>query len=103
LADRLDSDRRYYYYSVIFYNRKEYEKALEYLQKIAKPTVESDKLVMLTFFKLNRINDALSVLNKYKELPEFKKEAVDYLFLVGEYERVLSLTSDERTPYFLIN
>ena len=102
LADRLDSDRRYYYYGVISYNRKEYGKALEYLQKVAKPGVESDKLIMLIYFKLNRIDDAMKVLNRYRELPSFKKEAADFLFLAGEYERVLTLTSDERSPYFLL-
>lgn len=102
LANMLDNDRKYYYYGVNFYSKKEYEKALENLRKIEKPDVETNKLIMLTYFKLNRVNDALGILNKYKELPAFKKEAVDYLFLTGDYERVLGLTSDEKSPYLLL-
>lgn len=102
LANMLEDDRKYYYYGVNFYSKKEYEKALEYLKKIEKPDVETNKLIMLTYFKLNRIDDALAILDRYKELPAFKKEAVDYLFLTGEYDRVLSLTSEEKTPYLLL-
>jgi len=80
LANMLDNDRKYYYYGVNFYSKKEYEKALENLRKIEKPDVETNKLIMLTYFKLNRVNDALGILNKYKEFASFKKEAVDYLF-----------------------
>jgi hypothetical protein len=102
LANRLSDDRKYYYYGVINYNKREYGKALEFLQKIEKPDVETNKLMMLTFFKLKRIEDALNILRKYKELPDFKKEAVDYLFLSGEYDKVLNLTADERSPYLLL-
>lgn len=102
LANSLDDARKYYYYGVNYYNKKEFERALEFLQKIEKPDIEASKLLMLTFFKLNRIDDALSILKKYKELPDFKKEAVDYLFLSGEYERVLNLTVDEKSPYLLL-
>lgn len=102
LANMLDNDRKYYYYGVNFYNKKEYKKALEYLQKIEKPDIETNKLVMLTYFKLNRLHDALNILNRYKELPSFKKEAVDFLFLSGEYDMVLNLTANEKSPYLLL-
>ncbi|MDY6820082.1 MAG: tetratricopeptide repeat protein [Deferribacterota bacterium] len=99
IIDGLEPDKRAYYRAVYYYNTKKYDKSLQMLKNIEKPTAESDKLLMLTFFKLDKKDSALEIFRKYRELSDFRKEAVKYLFLSGDYKMVIDISNKDDDPY----
>ena len=102
IAGDLSEDRKNYYNAVVAYNDKNYENAINFLKGIQNSDIESDNLLMLSYFKMDKLQDALAIFNKYRELPTFKKQAINYLFLAGQYDKVIELTDDDNEPYILL-
>ncbi|WP_022850417.1 tetratricopeptide repeat protein [Limisalsivibrio acetivorans] len=95
LLTGLEGDQAHMLRGTVDYNRKQYEAALRELTSIQKPTEDSDYLLMLTYLKLGRNEEASAVFERNAESDRFYKTIVENLFLAGEYQQVLNLIGNK--------
>ncbi|ADR18547.1 tetratricopeptide repeat protein [Calditerrivibrio nitroreducens] len=93
------TDRGFLIAASSLFNLKNYEGALQYLNKIQNATRESNFLKMLTYFKLGEIPKGLDIYKKYNYDREFTENAVSYLYLGNYYSEVINIlkTKDKIT------
>jgi hypothetical protein len=77
--------------AAILYNHKNYEGALEELKKVPPKESETDYLLMLSYLKLDKYDDAEAIYAKHSTDTKFFDALTESLFLAGDYDRVLKL------------
>lgn len=77
--------------AAILYNHRDYEGALAELKKVPPREPETDYLLMLSYLKLNRYDDAEEVYARHFSDMKFFDALTESLFLAGSYDRVLRM------------
>ncbi len=91
IASFVITDRGFLIAASSLFNLKNYEGALQYLNKIQNNSRESDFIKMLTYFKLGEIGKGLDIYKKYNYDKEFTDNAVLYLYLGNHYADVVNI------------
>lgn len=91
VASFVITDRGFLIAASSLFNLKNYDGALQYLNKIQNISRESDFIKMLTYFKLGEIGKGLDIYKKYNYDKEFTDNAVLYLYLGNHYSDVINI------------
>jgi len=91
---KLTDEKGAYLKAVIYFNLKKYNSVLKQLNKIKEKNKDIYFLTMLTNFKLNKIDEAYLLYEKYKSYKDFETEAVKYMFLANKFDEVIKMTSN---------
>jgi len=91
IASSIITDRGFLIAASSLFNLKNYEGALQYLNRIQNKTRSSDLLKMLTYFKLGEIGKGLDIYKKYNYDKEFTDNAALYLYLGNYYAEVINI------------